>query len=86
MNPNLKHRILVITLTILTQEAFSIELGSWVDEWSFPPHEKINIEALSWESLIGCIEVNDLLAYQSVKMFYNRCLIHNGPRQRIVSS
>ena len=67
-------------------EDFSIELGSWVDKWFFPTLETIRIEALSWESLIGCIELIDLQAYQSMQMFYHRCLVHNGPRQRIVSS
>jgi hypothetical protein len=67
-------------------ESFSSELGNWVDMWFFPTLEKIHIEALSWESLIGCIESIDLKAYQSIQMFYHRCLVHNGPRKRIVSS
>jgi hypothetical protein len=66
--------------------SFSSELGNWVDNWFFPTLEKIHIEALSWESLIDYIKLNDQQAYQSMQMFYLRCLVHNGPRQRIVSS
>ena len=67
-------------------ESFSSELGNWVDEWFFPTLEKIHIEALSWESLIECIKVNDSQAYHSMLMFYDRVLLHNGPRQKFVSS
>jgi len=67
-------------------ESFSNELGNWVDNWFFPTLEKIHIEAISWESLIGCIESINQQACQSITMFYNRCLAHNGPRQRIVTS
>ena len=67
-------------------EAFSIELGNWVDKWFFPTLEKIHIEALSWESLIGHIESNDPENFQSLVAFYEQCLIHNGPRVRLAST
>ncbi len=67
-------------------EGFSIELGSWFNKWFIPTLETIRIKELSWENLIGCIESIDLQVYQSMQMFYHRCLVHNGSRQRIVSS
>ena len=67
-------------------ESFSSELGNWVDDWFFPTLEKIHIEVLSWESLIDSIKLNDLQTYQSMQMFYNSCLVHNGPRQKSASS
>jgi len=67
-------------------EDFSIELGSWVDKWFFPTLETIQIEALSWESLNSHIESNDPENSQSLQEFYKRCLIHNGPRVRLVST
>ena len=66
-------------------EAFSIELGNWVDKWFFPTLELINIKALSWELLIGSIELNDPEYFQSLQAFYERCLIYNGPRNQVVS-
>ena len=65
-------------------EAFSSELGGWVDEWCFPTLEAIRIEALSWESLIGYTASNDPEAFQSLQAFYERCLMHNEPGIRIV--
>jgi hypothetical protein len=65
---------------------YSIELGSWVDEWFFHTLEIIQIEALSWESLNSYIESNDPENFQSLQEFYERCLIYNGPRVRLVST
>jgi hypothetical protein len=59
-------------------EAFSSELGEWVDEWFIPTLEVIRIEALSWESLIGATATNDSEAFQSLQAFYERCLKYNG--------
>ncbi|PWB53902.1 MAG: hypothetical protein C3F13_08330 [Anaerolineales bacterium] len=67
-------------------KSFSNELGDWVDIWFSPTIEIIHIEAVSWESLIGYIETIDRRSYQSLTMFYHRCLAHNGPRQKIVTS
>jgi hypothetical protein len=61
-------------------EPFSIELGSWVDDWFFPTLEKISIEVLSWETLISQIESNDRVFFHSLGGFYERCLMHNRPR------
>jgi hypothetical protein len=58
-------------------EAFKSELGDWIDEWFLPTLEAICIETLSWESLIGYTESNDPQAYQSLQVFYKRCLIYN---------
>lgn len=58
--------------------AFSPELDSWLEEWFYPTLETIRIEALSWESLIGCIQSYDAETFQSLQEFYKRCLIHNG--------
>jgi hypothetical protein len=65
--------------------AFSSVLSGWIYEWFFPTLETIRIEALSWETLISHIESNDPGVFQSMQMFYERCLIHNGPRVRLVS-
>jgi len=59
-------------------EAFSFELGGWVDEWFIPTLEAIRIEALSWESLIGDTASNDMEAFHSLQAFYQRCLKYNG--------
>jgi hypothetical protein len=64
-------------------EAFSSELGGWVDEWFFPTLEAIRIEALSWESLIGSIASNDPETSESLQAFYERCLMYNGPGVRL---
>jgi hypothetical protein len=58
-------------------EGFKSELGAWVDEWFFPTIEVIHIEALSWESLINHIASNDPEVYQSLQVFYERCLFYN---------
>ena len=60
-------------------EAFSPELGGWVDEWFLPTLEVIRIESLSWESLIGYTASNDPRAFKSIQGFYERCLMYNGP-------
>ncbi len=65
-------------------EAFSSELGGWVDEWFFPTLEVIRIEALSWESLIRDTASNDPEAFQSLQAFYERCLKYNGLGVRLV--
>jgi hypothetical protein len=65
---------------------FSNELGNWVDKWFFPTLGKINIEALSWESLIGDIQAIDPQTYSSISEFYDRCLVHNSPSHINVSS
>jgi len=65
-------------------EAFSFELGGWVDEWFYPTLEAIRIEALSWESLIGDTASNDQEAFQSLQAFYERCLKYNGLGVRLV--
>lgn len=65
-------------------EAFSSELGGWIDEWFFPTLEVIRIEPLSWESLIGETASNDPEAFQSLRAFYERCLKYNGLGIRLV--
>jgi hypothetical protein len=65
-------------------EAFTSELGGWVDEWFFPTLEAIRIETLSWESLIGQTASKDPETFQSLQVFYERCLMHNGPGVRLV--
>jgi hypothetical protein len=67
-------------------EAFKSELGNWVVEWFYPTIEAIRIEALSWETLISQIESNDSVVFQSLQVFYERCLFHNGPGVQNVSA
>jgi hypothetical protein len=59
-------------------EAFSPELDGWLEKWFFPTLEVIQIEALSWESLIDYAASSDPEAFQSLQAFYERCLMYNG--------
>jgi len=59
-------------------EAFSSELGGWVNERFLPTLEVIRVDGLSWESLIGEIASIDPDAFRSLQAFYQRCLKYNG--------
>jgi hypothetical protein len=67
-------------------EAFNSDLGDWLGEWFSPTLDTIRIESLSWESLISLIESNDPEVFQSLKTFYERCLIYNRPGVRNIST
>ena len=51
----------------------------WLNDWCLPVIARIEIEALSWESIVSFIENGDESAGGEIAAFYERCLAFNEP-------
>jgi hypothetical protein len=61
----------------LRVETFASELDVWWEEWFVPTLEAIQVEVISWESLIDDITTVDEPASRELMAFYERCLKYN---------
>ena len=50
---------------------------SWFDNWFMPLLDEIDIECLSWESVINFIKDKDVMTGKKVDLFYEKCKEYN---------
>jgi len=58
------------------------EKDKWYQEWFLPTLSRVNIECLSWESLIQIISKHDPKDGLQIERFYLKCLEYNRPVQK----
>ncbi len=54
------------------------ELYDWFKDWFTPTLEVIDIQSISWESVLGVIWENDSKTGDSIKEYYSHCLNFNS--------
>jgi len=62
------------------QQRVSAYAGSkdeWFNQWFKPLLAKINVKAISWESLLAPIAETDAVSYGELHTFYSNCLQYN---------
>jgi hypothetical protein len=53
----------------------------WLNDWCLPVLDRIEIEALSWESIVTFIGSADQSAGRDISAFYEKCLAFNDPNR-----
>lgn len=59
-------------------EEYDGEKDTWHMDWFEPLIETIDIQAISWESIISFIKANDVEFAPELEIFYQNCLRFNG--------
>ena len=54
------------------------ELDDWFNDWFIPTLEVIDIQSISWESVLDVIRENDSKIGDSLKEYYSHCLTFNS--------
>lgn len=79
---NLNHEHIQRTVKRRVDE-YNGEKDEWFREWFLPTLEEIDIQYVSWESIIKIITDNDSNSGTALLQFYEKCIAYNLPKNRI---